>query len=431
MGISIPQWRVKIGAFSQPVKSKTNIKTLKTKYVSLAIKIALFYMLVVQGIESNPGPGSGRGRGGSGNNGATTRRATLSRREMVSQFEDSTCIQPLTESLPTPGSQHDTQPSVSTWLNHGNTRSQHAETSPWHPQEPSKPINITHSPKGQTNETDMFSFLRNMRSDLLNQNERVSHDINNMNSKIDSVLLTVNELKSDYQQLKQDNISLQNELSKMKIKLDQYENNSRRNNLRLNGISGRINEQWSVTEEKLRNFLRTTLNLGEQADLIDIDRAHRVKSNNASSCTIIARFVRFKDCQNILDKANAILRPDRNSQFSVHQDFSDRVKHHRKVLGDRMMRERNNGHYASIRYDKLFVNDSIYKYDDQTDQIVYIGKRTGPRGARGDTERERGNTGIDEAQRTARDQRGNQRVGDEPIRRTTDQPDVTDNVNDI
>ena len=112
----------------------------------------------------------------------------------------------------------------------------------------------------------------------------------------------------------------------MKVKLDQYENNSMRNNLRFNGISGRINEQWSVTEEKLRNFLRTTLNLGEQADHIDINRAHRFKLNNASSCTIIARFVRFKDCQIILDKANSILRSDRSSQFSVYQDFSDRVK---------------------------------------------------------------------------------------------------------
>ena len=80
----------------------------------------------------------------------------------------------------------------------------------------------------------MFSFLRSMRSDFVNQNDRLSFDINNMNFKIDSVLLTVNELKSDYQQLKQDNVSLQNELSKMKIKLDQYENNSRRNNLRFN-----------------------------------------------------------------------------------------------------------------------------------------------------------------------------------------------------
>ena len=96
-----------------------------------------------------------------------------------------------------------------------------------------------------------------------------------------------------------------------------------------------------------------------------------------------------------------------------------------------MMRERNNGHYASIRYDKLFVNDSIYKYDDQTDQIVYIGKRTGPRGPRGDIVRGRGNAGIDESQRAARDQRGSQRDSDQPISRTTDQPDVTDDCSDI
>jgi len=71
-------------------------------------------------------------------------------------------------------------------LNQGNTRSQHAEESPRHhnSQEPSVPTNITDTSMGNKS------------------------DINNMNSKIDSVVLTVNELKSDYQQLKQDNVSL-------------------------------------------------------------------------------------------------------------------------------------------------------------------------------------------------------------------------------
>ena len=46
-------------------------------------------------------------------------------------------------------------------------------------------------------------------------------------------------------------------------------------------------------------------------------------------------------------------------QFFVNQDLSDRVKHNRKIFGERMMRVRNNGRYASIRYCTLFVNDSI------------------------------------------------------------------------
>jgi hypothetical protein len=40
-----------------------------------------------------------------------------------------------------------------------------------------------------------------------------------------------------------------------------------------------------------------------------------------------------------------------------------------------MLTERRNGNYAVIRYDKLIVNDSVYKYDDTTQSIVSIGAR--------------------------------------------------------
>jgi hypothetical protein len=93
----------------------------------------------------------------------------------------------------------------------------------------------------------------------------------------------------------------------------------------------------------LRDFFRTTLNFGVQADQIDIDRAHRIRSNNSSTCTIIARFVRFKDCQAILNRASNS-KSDLNSGFSVQQDYSDRVKRHRRMLGERMIEERKRGH---------------------------------------------------------------------------------------
>ena len=86
------------------------------------------------------------------------------------------------------------------------------------------------------------------------------------------------------------------------------------------------------------------MNFGEEADQIDIDRAHRITSNDSNTCTIIARFVRFKDCQSIMTKASNILKSDTNSKYSVQQDYTDRVKRHRRILGERMMREHNNGH---------------------------------------------------------------------------------------
>jgi len=48
---------------------------------------------------------------------------------------------------------------------------------------------------GQTNESEMHALLSSMGSDLVNQTDRVSLDIKNINTKIDSVLLTMKELK--------------------------------------------------------------------------------------------------------------------------------------------------------------------------------------------------------------------------------------------
>ncbi|KAH3803108.1 hypothetical protein DPMN_156808 [Dreissena polymorpha] len=46
-----------------------------------------------------------------------------------------------------------------------------------------------------------------------------------------------------------------------------------------------------------------------------------------------------------------------------------------KILGDRMLIERQQGNYSSVRHDKLIIKDGNYKYSDNTQYIVYIGRR--------------------------------------------------------
>ena len=43
-------------------------------------------------------------------------------------------------------------------------------------------------------------------------------------------------------------------------------------------------------------------------------------------------------------------------------------------MGERMLTEREKGHYSAVRYDKLFVEDKIYKVDDDTQDIVCVGR---------------------------------------------------------
>ena len=58
MGVSLELWRARIGCFVMPRKCRTRVETVKPVFVSLAIRLALFYLLIAEGIESNPGPSS-------------------------------------------------------------------------------------------------------------------------------------------------------------------------------------------------------------------------------------------------------------------------------------------------------------------------------------------------------------------------------------
>lgn len=83
MGIPPEVWRARIGSFAQPMKTKSSSHNTNNQpasvpvIVSLCIRMLLFSLLVIQGIESNLGPlSSGRGRGHSGSN--SNRRLSLS-----------------------------------------------------------------------------------------------------------------------------------------------------------------------------------------------------------------------------------------------------------------------------------------------------------------------------------------------------------------
>ena len=75
MGIDIDTWRRRIGCSSQPSKQVNPLKTLNTKHISLCLRVCLFYLLNVQGVESSPCPVDGDGPqpgGGAGRFGSST-----------------------------------------------------------------------------------------------------------------------------------------------------------------------------------------------------------------------------------------------------------------------------------------------------------------------------------------------------------------------
>ena len=328
MGVETGLWRARIGLFVQPRKCLSRAKTLclPKGLFTMSVRLFLFTALLTCGdIESNPGPPK---YPPNQPNQRQTRQTSLS-------FAH----------------QDRSNPSASKVLD--------------------SPIGSTSNQ--QNTHEEMFDFLRNMKRELTGQTEYVRKDLACMNQKIDSITESINDLKSENVILKQTNIELKSEILTLSTKIDNLEAHSRRNNLRFNGIEGDQNEDWNVSETKIRQFISTELNIPGMSD-VEIERAHRLRSGGDENCrTIIVKFSKYKDSRSVFQKAREVLK--RDSKFSVNEDYTDRVKNHRRELGKEMIEARKQGHYAVIRYDKLVINNDIYRFDDCKGSIEYFGKR--------------------------------------------------------
>ena len=183
------------------------------------------------------------------------------------------------------------------------------------------------SPESQPcDSADILEYLRDMRSEVRN-------DFSSINNKIDKINVCVNELKAENQSLNDENKLLWTEMGSMKLKMDILEGHSRRNNLRILGIDGSLNVSWSETERKVRDFIKTDLNMPEMEN-VEIERTHR-KSRNPNKCTIIVKFTKFKDKDSLLNRATRVFSVDSNHR--VHKDFTDRVRQHTRELSRRLV----------------------------------------------------------------------------------------------
>ena len=304
MGVDIQTWR--IGTFIHPRKCRNALKCLfvsgKAVFSIVRGCLVLSLLLLMCGdVESNPGPPKDVRQG-----------ARVTRQSTLDTFSA------------------DRRTSVDS------TRSPFAERG--------------HEPP----QSELFTFLAQMKTDLSIQNKNVMTEVKNINTKIDNLAQSVQDLKTENEELKQSNAELQTQLSSVASKLDYLEGQSRRSNLRFNGIHGRFDEDWDVTEQKVRSFIKNDMEMPDYED-VEIERAHRLKSKDRNKCTVIVKFTKFKDREAILRKASNTF--DFESPFSVQADYTQRVKKHRRELGKEMIAARQNGQEAKIKYDKLVIGN--------------------------------------------------------------------------
>ena len=163
-----------------------------------------------------------------------------------------------------------------------------------------------------------FKTLDNLKSELLKNKKQQNHQ----------------------QQQKQPVIQ---DLKEIKDKLNDLENCSHRNNLRIDWIIEEENESLSQSEKKLQEIIQDQLQFEQD---IEIERAHPSGKTMIDGVankrrTIIAKFLNFKDKQEVLSKYKA--RKLWTKGIFINEDFSEDTMKKCKGLFQRAKELREEG----------------------------------------------------------------------------------------
>ena len=186
-------------------------------------------------------------------------------------------------------------------------------------------------------DSPLKAFQACLQAFMVSVNQRIDSFIVEMNTKVTELKVSLEYTQTDVDALKQNMAlkescdehisSIEKKLNKQADTIDYLENQSRRCNLRIDGLKETRNETWEETEALFRQMLTEKLEIPtETVAKIDMERVHRTgQQPNATDSTrprqIVAKFTHFKDREAILKKARDI----KPRNIYVNEDFSSRV----------------------------------------------------------------------------------------------------------
>ena len=154
------------------------------------------------------------------------------------------------------------------------------------------------------------------------------------------------------------------DLKEIKDKLEDLENRSGRNNLRIDGIIEEENESWSQSEQKLQEIIKDQLQFERD---IENERAYRFGKTTIDRVankrrTIVAKFLNLKDEQEVLSEYKA--RKLWTKGIFKNEDFSEDTMEKRKGLFQSAKELREEGKFAKVVYDRLIVRDKTSRLEN-------------------------------------------------------------------
>ena len=208
----------------------------------------------------------------------------------------------------------------------------------------------------ESTNTRMDSFIKEVTKDLCD----IKSSLEFTQKDVAELKATQTTTESVTSNVEQDLAEVKKETDKLSELVDYLENQSRRNNLRIDGVPELPNESWEQTQDQVKKTFASKLQLSSED--IEIERAHRTGNKRHSTehrneepkpRTIVVKLNKFKDREAILKQAKVI----KCKGLYINEDFSQKVLEKRKDLLPQMMKARQDGKIAFLSFNRLIVKE--------------------------------------------------------------------------
>ena len=193
---------------------------------------------------------------------------------------------------------------------------------------------------------DLKESLNGNETDKKTTSERIQKLEDSTKSSIAALQKENDELRTNFKLIEDKNLYL--------------EAYSRRENIKFENIPEQETNKEG-TEMALRTFLETELGFGDAAN-VEIQRVHRLgKKRGESSRPILARFLRYKDCEKLLSLGHRL----RGTNYKMYQDLPFEIVERRRAQMETFKKARRNNipaAFSKAQLDKLFIRGKLWPF---------------------------------------------------------------------
>jgi len=174
------------------------------------------------------------------------------------------------------------------------------------------------------------------------------------------------EVEFDISGLKEKMESLDQGLNEVNEKIHEFEQN-KKNNLIFYGLNNELRETPDILMSKIQTIIKVTLGIRRDIAIQKVSRIYNGPEVTGSR-PVLVTFEVFKDREEVLRKGNML----KGSNIHIGEDMSKRIRESRGELRKymRKIKKANPEATCFMQYDKLYVNNKIYVFNDLQGRVV-------------------------------------------------------------